>query len=100
MLKLTPQAVDHLSRLRREKGLEANLVPRFVRSSGRLRLTFAKGPETGDRVVDDGRLSTIVASSASDLIDDATIDVKTEEGRSVLLVRRRRRSTAPATASS
>jgi Fe-S cluster assembly iron-binding protein IscA len=100
MLRLTPQAVDHLSRVRREKGVASNLVPRFVRSSGRLRLTFAKGPETGDRVVDDGRVSALVASSAADLIDDATIDVRTEEGKAVLLVRRRKRTTAPAAASS
>jgi Fe-S cluster assembly iron-binding protein IscA len=98
MLRLTPQAIDHLARVRREKGLDSGLVPRFVRNSGRLRLTFARGPETGDRVVDDGRVSTIVASSASDLIEDATIDVRTEEGKSVLVVRRRRSGAAPASA--
>ena len=87
MLRLTPQAIDHLQRVRREKGFETTAIPRFVRDAGRLGLTFAKGPETGDRVVDNGRLSTLVASSASDL-DNATIDVRTDEGRSILVVRR------------
>jgi Fe-S cluster assembly iron-binding protein IscA len=100
LLRLTPQAIDHLTRIRKERGVDSSLVPRFVRASGRLRLTFAKGPETGDRVVDDGRLPAIVASSASDLIDDATIDVRTQEGKSILLVRRRRRATSPASAAS
>jgi Fe-S cluster assembly iron-binding protein IscA len=88
MLKLTPQAIDHLLRVRREKGLDTDAIPRFVRKAGRLGLTFARRPASGDRVVDDGRLSTLVASSASDLLDAATIDVRTEEGRSVLVVRR------------
>jgi hypothetical protein len=77
-------------RVRREKGLDSTLVPRFIRRAGRLVLTFAKGPESGDRVVDSGKVSTLVASSASDLLDDATIDVKTSSGRSMLVVRRNR----------
>ncbi len=90
MLRLTSQATDHLMRVRREKGLETNAVPRFIRKAGRLVLTFAGGPESGDRVVDSGRLSTLVASSAADLLDGATIDVGTSSGKSLLTVRRRK----------
>jgi hypothetical protein len=76
--------------VRKEKGLDTSSIPRFIRRAGRLVLTFAKGPESGDRVVDSGKVSTLVASSASDLLDDATIDVKTTSGRSMLVVRRNR----------
>ncbi|MDH4143393.1 MAG: hypothetical protein OEV61_12355 [Chloroflexota bacterium] len=90
MLRLTSQATDHLLKVRRERGFDANAIPRFIRRTGRLALTFAKGPESGDRVIDNGRVSTLVAASASDLLDDALIDVKTSSGRSMLVVRRPR----------
>jgi len=90
MLRLTTPASEHLMRVRKEKGLDKTLAPRFIRRAGRLVLTFAKGPESGDRVVDSGKVSTLVASSAADLLDDATIDVKTTSGRSMLVVRRSR----------
>lgn len=89
MLQLSPQAIDHLLRVRSQKGLDATAIPRFVRKAGRIGLTFARGPESGDMLVDDGRMSTLIASSAADLVD-ATIDVRTEDDRSVLVVRRRR----------
>lgn len=90
MLRLTPQASEHLSTVRRAKGLEATAIPRFIRRTGRLVLTFAGNPEAGDRVVDDGKVSTLVASSAADLLDDAVIDVDATGEKSVLVVRRKR----------
>jgi Fe-S cluster assembly iron-binding protein IscA len=93
MLRITNRAAEHLVRVRREKGLTSSALPRFVRREGRLALTFARGPESGDRLVDSGRISTLVAASASDLMDDATIDVKvkSEGGRAALMVHRERR---------
>ncbi len=96
MLRLTTQATEHLMKVRREKGLETSAIPRFIRRTGRLVLTFARGPEAGDRVVDGGRVPTLVASSASDLLDNALIDVKTSSGRSMLIVRRRKDGAAVA----
>ena len=90
MLRFTTQAIDHLQQVRGERGLEPTELPRFVRRSGRLALTFARAPEEGDRLVDGGRMSTLVASSAADLLDGKTIDVKAAEGKSVLVVKQRR----------
>jgi Fe-S cluster assembly iron-binding protein IscA len=94
MLRFTTQAIDHLQQVRGKRGLDANELPRFVRRSGRLALTFARSPEEGDRLVDGGRMSTLVASSASDLLDGKTIDVKADEGRAVLVVKHRREAAA------
>jgi Fe-S cluster assembly iron-binding protein IscA len=97
MLRFTPQARDHVIRVRREKGLGADSVPRFIRRAGRLALTFARKPIASDRVVDDGRLSTLVAASAADLLADATIDVATSDGRAALVVHRDRARQASGT---
>ena len=91
MLRLTAQAAQHLLRLRRERRLDANATPRFIRHAGRLKLTFADSPGSGDRVVDGGRISTLVAPSAADLLEAATIDVGEANGRAHLVVRRGRR---------
>jgi Fe-S cluster assembly iron-binding protein IscA len=96
MLRLTPGAIDHLLTVRREKGHDASALPRFVRRAGRLALTFAGGPESGDRLVETPRVATLVAASAADLLDDATIDVRTRAGTSSLVVRRRQRMGGPA----
>lgn len=90
MLRFTTQAIDHLQQVRGKRGLDAAQLPRFVRRSGRLALTFARSPEEGDRLVDGGRMSTLVASSAADLLDNKTIDVKADEGKSVLVVKQRK----------
>lgn len=90
MLRFTTQAIDHLQQVRGQRGLQPTELPRFVRRSGRLALTFARAPEEGDRLVDGGRMSTLVASSAADLLDGKTIDVKAAEGKSVLVVKHRR----------
>jgi Fe-S cluster assembly iron-binding protein IscA len=90
MLRLTSQATDHLMRLRAQHGADANALPRFVRRSGRLALTFVRGPEQGDLIVDGGRLSTLVAPSAADLLEDRTIDVKATDGKAVLVAKHRR----------
>ncbi len=90
MLRFTPQARDHVIRVRKEKGLDAESVPRFIRRAGRLVLTFVRKPVVSDRVVDDGRLSTLVAASAADLLADATIDVATSDGKAALVVHRDR----------
>jgi Fe-S cluster assembly iron-binding protein IscA len=94
MLRFTTQAIDHLQQVRGKRGLDASQLPRFVRRSGRLALTFARSPEEGDRLVDGGRMSTLVASSAADLLDNKTIDVKADEGKSVLVVKHRREPAA------
>lgn len=90
MLRYTPDARDHLARVRREKGFGNDAIPRFFQRAGRLALTFARSPAEHDRVVDDGRLATLVAASAVDLLADATIDVATKDGRAALVVRRNR----------
>jgi hypothetical protein len=88
MLRLTTNASRHLVNVRREKGHDANEPPRFVRRAGRLALTFARGPEAGDRLVETPQVATLVASSAADLLDGATIDVRIKGGTSVLVVHR------------
>jgi Fe-S cluster assembly iron-binding protein IscA len=88
MLRITSRATEHLVRVRREKGFDANAIPRFIRRAGRLVLTWSRGPETGDRIVDGDRVQTLVAPSAADLLDGKTIDVKATDGRAMLVVRR------------
>ena len=92
MLRFTDDAIDHLIAVRRQKGHDAHALPRFVRRTERLALTFAEGPEPGDRMVGTPRVATLVADSATDLLDGATIDVEMERDRSVLVVRRGQRS--------
>ncbi len=94
MLRLTTQAIDHLQRVRGQRGIDAKELPRFIRRSGRLALTFVRAPEEGDRLVDGGRMSTLVAPSAADLLDGKTIDVKATEGKSLLVVKHRREAAA------
>ncbi len=88
MLELTTTAADHLRQVRREKSLEAEAIPRFARRSGRLVLSFAKRPAAGDRVLDSGGISALIARSAGDLLDAKLIDVKQTDGRAYLVVRR------------
>ena len=90
MLRLTTEAAEHLIKVRRERKLDTSAMPRFIRREGRLKLTFAKEPSTGDRVIADRRISALVASSASDLLDAATIDVKSKDGTTRLTVHRNR----------
>lgn len=98
MLRITDQATDHLLHVRREKGLDADAIPRFIRRAGKLALTWAREAESGDRVVDGERVRTLVAPSAADLLEDRTIDVRaTDERRWSLVVRRRRRKDAAST---
>ncbi len=94
MLRLTTQAIDHLQRVRGQRGIDAKELPRFIRRSGRLALTFVRAPEEGDRLVDGGKMSTLVAPSAADLLDGKTIDVKAAEGKSMLVVKHRREAAA------
>lgn len=96
MLRLTAKAANHLVVVRREKGHDARIFPHFVRHAGRLALTFTPKPESGDRFVETRRIATLVATSAADLLDDATIDVSTRSGTSVLVVRRGERRARPA----
>jgi Fe-S cluster assembly iron-binding protein IscA len=90
MLRLTTEAAEHLIRVRRERHLETTAMPRFIRRDGRLKLTFANEPASGDRVIADRRISALVANSASDLLDAATIDVKSADGTTRLTVHRNR----------
>jgi Fe-S cluster assembly iron-binding protein IscA len=93
MLRFTTQAIDHLQQVRGQRGHDTSTLPRFVRRSGRLALTFAQSPEEGDRLVDGGRMSTLVASSAADLLENKTIDVRAAEGKAVLVVKQRKDAT-------
>lgn len=89
MLQITARATDHLLRVRQERGLGTDAIPRFVRREGRLALTWAREPEDRDRIVDAERVRTLVAPSAADLLEGKTIDVKAADDRRLGLIVRR-----------
>jgi Fe-S cluster assembly iron-binding protein IscA len=86
MLQLTSDAVTHLARIRRERGQDGTAV-RLIRNNGRLGLTFAAAPEPGDRTIGAGEITVCVPPDVAETLADSTIDVKTEEGKSLLVAR-------------
>lgn len=86
MLQLTNDAVSHLARIRRERGQDGTAV-RLVRNNGRLGLTFAAAPEPDDRTIGAGEITVCVPPDVAETLANSTIDVKTEEGKSLLVAR-------------
>jgi Fe-S cluster assembly iron-binding protein IscA len=90
MIQITPQAVQHLLHLRKERGFRDADGARFVRNAGRLGVTFTPAPENGDRVVDAGGMSLFVAPDIADRLDQSVVDARREDGRTLLVARPRR----------
>lgn len=98
MIQVTPEAANHLLRLRSERGFDPKSAARFIRNDGRVGLTFAPAPQPGDRVVEDvDSIPVCVAPDVVDALDQATVDARAEDGKMVLVIRRRR-ATADETA--
>jgi len=90
MLQVTPKATRHLIQVRRKRGADPRAGARFVRRGGRVGLTFALAPATGDRVVDAKEIRVYVASEIADALDHAIIDARDDEdGKTALFMRRR-----------
>ncbi len=99
MLQLTSRAKDHLLRVRRERGVDESAGARLVPNEGRVRLTFVQTPKEGDRLTQSDPIRVFVAPEVAGTLDHATIDVRENAGKNVLVFRRRaRRTTAPAQA--
>ena len=86
MLQLTSDAMSHLERIRRERGQDGSAV-RLVRNNGRLGLTFTAAPEPGDRTIGSGNLTVCLPPEVAETLSNSTIDVKTEDGKSLLVAR-------------
>jgi Fe-S cluster assembly iron-binding protein IscA len=91
MLQITPQAEQHLIVLRVERGFGDKDGVRFLTNAGGVGLTFTAAPDPDDRVVEGTNLPIYVAPEAVAALEEATIDAKTEDGKTVLVIRRQRR---------
>jgi Fe-S cluster assembly iron-binding protein IscA len=91
MLQITPQAEEHLIHLRVERGFNERDGVRFLTNAGGVGLTFTTSPDPDDRVVQGTNLPIYIAPNAVAALEEATIDAKTEEGKTVLVIRRQRR---------
>lgn len=89
MLQLTPDATTHLRRVRRQRGLDDKSAARFVPRGSGVGLTFASTPEPGDRVIEREDISVFVAPALADALETSVIDAQVEDGKSVLVLRRR-----------
>lgn len=98
MLQITDQAASHLQRIRGKKGHDASSVARLVHSDGRVKLLFADAPERGDEVVGFDGIRVCVAAEVAQAFADATIDARTKDGRTWLVVGRGQRAGAPSAA--
>jgi Fe-S cluster assembly iron-binding protein IscA len=90
MLQITPQAEQHLLQLRVERGFDDKHGARFMTNGGTVGMTFAPAPKPEDRVVEGANLRVYVAPDAVAALEEATIDAKPEDGKTVLVIRRQR----------
>ena len=86
MLNITTQAADHIQRVRGERGLDDSSIARFIRREGRVKLTFAKAAESGDKVHRLDGLRVAVAPEVADTFTDTTVDARTKDGKTWLVV--------------
>lgn len=90
MLQITPQAEQHLIVVRVERGFDDKDGVRFLTNAGGVGLTFTAAPDPDDRVVEGANLPVYIAPDAVAALEQATIDIKTEDGKTVLVIRRQR----------
>lgn len=88
MLQLTPNAVQHLVRLRNERGLDDRAGVRFVSKEGRVGMTFSMKPVNGDREIDAESIKVYVASEIAPTLDESVIDAREEDGKAALVLRK------------
>lgn len=91
MIQVTPEAANHLLRLRSERGFDPKSAARFIRNAGRVGLTFAPAPQPGDRVLEAVEsIPVCLAPEVVDALEEATVDARAQDGKMVLVIRRRR----------
>jgi Fe-S cluster assembly iron-binding protein IscA len=88
MFEITKAAVDHLRKLRREKGLDESMGVRFVGNEGRLGLRFRKSPDKDDRVMAQEGIEIYLAPEVADKFEESIIDARTQGTRRALILRR------------
>jgi Fe-S cluster assembly iron-binding protein IscA len=98
MLQITPQAERHLLQLRVDRGFDEKHGARFMTNGGTVRMTFAPAPKPEDQVVTGADLLIYVAPDAAAALDEATIDAKPEDGKTVLVIRRQQNGSTAAQA--
>ena len=86
MLQITREATRYLLRAREERGFDAKAGARFVRTSSGVGLTFALAPEPHDRVVEH-RVPIYLDEHLAAALYRSTIDVRSEDGQSRLVLR-------------
>jgi Fe-S cluster assembly iron-binding protein IscA len=89
MLQMTTRAVSHIEQLRAKQGHDGRTGVRFLRRGGRLGLTFAANPASGDRVVPCDGVVVYLASDIAEAFERSVIDAETTDGGTKLVVRRK-----------
>ena len=88
MLQLTPNAVQHLVKLRQERGVDDRAGVRFVSKEGRVGMTFSLKPMNGDREIDAEAIKVYVAPEIAPTLDESVIDAREEDGKAALVLRK------------
>ena len=88
MLRITPEASDHLRRIRKDKGLDDKVRPRLFRNEGRLGLSFVETPAQHDALIEDAEMPILVAPDVVQAFGAGTIDVRSRDGHNELVLRR------------
>ena len=87
MLQMTTDATKHL-RAAGERRDVGERTPRFAQKAGQVRLGFASSPAPDDTVVEVSGMRVFVAKDIVDRLDGALIDVREDDGKRVLILRR------------
>jgi len=89
MLQVTPQAREHLAKVRGERSTKAASA-RFVPNAtgGGVSLTFATEPKTGDHIVHADGMEVYVAPAVAGRLDRSVIDIgKGTNGKTALILK-------------
>jgi Fe-S cluster assembly iron-binding protein IscA len=87
MVQVTPQAAQHLSQVRNQRGLSRSAGVRFVPNGSGIGITFSPEPEPGDSVIMAPDLPVYLAAEVATRLEKATIDVAENDGKTKLVVR-------------
>ena len=93
MLQLTSNAARHLIKLRHDRGVDDRAGVQFTSKEGRVGMTFSLAPMDGDRVVDNESIKVFVAADIATALDQSIIDVRDEDGRTSLIMRKQAATT-------
>jgi Fe-S cluster assembly iron-binding protein IscA len=90
MVQVTPKAIEHLAKLRSDRGMSRKAGARFVPRAVGVSYTFSDKPEPGDAVIDSADLPIYIAEEAAQRLSGSTIDVSAKGDKPKLVVVRQK----------